>query len=284
MKKRNYIIVRLKGGLGNQLFQYYTAYNLAKEKNYILVLDTCYLKNDNLRDFSLHHLNINFPVIKNNYYRKFFILFNSIREFSFPFFHHETIEYYFDENLKNINKSIILNGYYQHEKYFLKIKNEINNDFNFLSKKIKNKNILDMMKNNNSIALHIRRGDYIKDSSTYEKHGVCDLSFYDQAINYFSKNNPYFFIFSDDIEWCKNNISINGKFIFVSDICSSDIEEFLLMQNCKNFIISNSTFSWWAAWLATNNTKIIICPKNWFKDERLNTLSKELIPKNWLRI
>ncbi|NWK72816.1 alpha-1,2-fucosyltransferase [Acinetobacter sp. SwsAc6] len=282
MKKRNYIIVRLKGGLGNQLFQYYTAYSLAKEKNYRLVLDTCNLKNDNLRDFSLHRLNINSPIINNNYYRKFFIFFNSIRELSLPFFHHETIEYSFDENIKNINRSTILNGYYQNEKYFIKIKNEMRSNFNLLNEKIKSKDILDMIKNNNSVALHIRRGDYITDVSTHEKHGACDLSFYNQAINYFSKNNPYFFIFSDDIEWCKNNIIINGNFIFISDICNSDIEEFLLMKNCKNFIISNSTFSWWAAWLASNNDKIVICPKNWFKDQKLNTLSKELIPDSWL--
>lgn len=283
MKKRNYILVRLKGGLGNQLFQYYTAYNLAKDKNYRLVLDICNLKNDDLRNFTLQHLNINCHIIRSNLYRKLFILFNSIRECSLPFFHNETIEYSFDKNIKNIDRSIILNGYYQNEEYFLKINHEIKNNFYSLREKIKNNNILDMMKNNNSVAIHIRRGDYITNISTYEKHGACDLNFYKQAINYFSNTNPYFFIFSDDIEWCKNNININGNVLFVSDMCNSDIEEFLLMQNCKNFIISNSTFSWWAAWLSNSNAKIVICPKIWFKDKILNNLSRQLIPENWLR-
>lgn len=282
--KKKYVLIRLKGGLGNQLFQYYTAYNLSKSKGYDLILDISDLEKDNLRKFELRNLDINLKIIKSKWERIYFILLKSLLSLNSPYFHKEKEEFSYDKEIKEIKKSLILNGYYQNETYFTDISISIREDFKNNSKEIKDLDIFNEIQKTLSVALHIRRGDYINSISTNNIHGACDIKYYHEAIKKFSHLNPVYFVFSDDIEWCKRNLKIENRVYYVSENAYSDYIEFLLMQNCKHFIISNSTFSWWAAWLSSNDQKIIISPNNWFKNKKLNNLSKSLIPNNWIKI
>ncbi|HOV15035.1 MAG TPA: alpha-1,2-fucosyltransferase, partial [Spirochaetota bacterium] len=149
---------------------------------------------------------------------------------------------------------------------------------------IKAINISNQIKNSNSVSIHVRRGDYVGNIKTLNFHGVCEIDYYIDAINSIKQKvqNPLFFIFSDDIEWCKNNIKDENS-IFI-DFERDDYVDMYLMTVCKHNIIANSSFSYWAAYLNQNFDKIVIAPKKWFKDDNQNKRTEGLIPEKWIRI
>ena len=120
----------------------------------------------------------------------------------------------------------------------------------------KNKEIINKMKSENSVALHVRRGDYI-----YSEYILLTQNYYSQAIEYIKRNvkNPVFYIFSNDLNWVKENIKIDANYVYV-DWTKKDYEDLQLMSNCKHFINANSSFSWWGSFLSKNKNKIIIVP------------------------
>lgn len=274
------IIIKLKGGLGNQIFQFAAAYTLAKQQNINLIIDTTYLSRDSFRKYELHNLNLEYRVINSNLKRRLFIFFNLISTLRLPIKFFEVEEFKFKSVQNNNNRLLIMDGYFQNTKYFSDSKDDLIHFFNINYDKCE---ILNNIKNTESVALHIRRGDYVNNSKTNQIHGICNLEYYNRALSFFSDHKYIIYIFSDDIEWVRKNIKLTNQHHFISENTESDFQEFILMKNCKNFIISNSTFSWWAAWLANNHNKKVICPKNWFKDENLNQLSKSLIPQDWIK-
>lgn len=168
-------------------------------------------------------------------------------------------------------------GYWQHENYFKEIREillkelTLKNGFD-----IKNSNILTQIQNTESVSIHIRRGDYV--SLNYNIQD--SLSYYYQAINIISEKikSPTYFIFSDDIDWVKENLKINGQVIYVNNNEEYQAaKDMLLMSHCKMNIIANSTFSWWSAWLNTNTDKIVIAPKDWIPNLQSNLLLEEWI-------
>jgi hypothetical protein len=192
----------------------------------------------------------------------------------------------FEKNILNLKGSIYLDGYWQSPKYFADIEDIIRKEFtlkNFLGEKAtewKNK----ISQSSVPTSLHIRRGDYIYNKKTNLHHGNCSLNYYQEAVKSleqrFSKD-LVFFIFSDDIEWAKENLRLNFPTYFVSDREIKDYEELMLMSYCKNNIIANSSFSWWGAWLNNKKDKIVIYPQKWFNDGN-NT--KDLIPESWIKL
>ena len=136
--------------------------------------------------------------------------------------------------------------------------------------------------NSLSISIHIRRGDYLSNTKNSKLYSVCDLKYYKNATEHFTKTypNPVFYVFSDDIDWAKTNFT-GGQFIFISGNRPS--EDMYLMSRCRHNIIANSTFSWGAAWLNQNRGKIVIAPINWYRG-KLNEYSRNLVPENWIRI
>jgi len=182
--------------------------------------------------------------------------------------------------------NIYLEGYWQSEKYFKHIESIIRNDFTYINETDSdNLKILNRIKGSESIAIHFRRGDYINNRKTNEVHGICSMEYYNSAVDYIAQkvSSPYFFIYSDDIEWVKRNLSIKYNKMFVDintpEKASNDLR---LISNCKHQIIANSSFSWWGAWLNQNPEKIVIAPKKWFMDEKRNT--SDLIPEKWIRL
>ena len=177
-------------------------------------------------------------------------------------------------------------GLYQSEEYFNNIKDVIKKEFT-LKNPLGNEAGASEKEMNNSlfpISLHIRRGDYVKNKIVREILGTLPLEYYKQAINFVTKNikNPTFFIFSDDIEWAKENLKTSLPTVFVSKQGIKDYEELILMSKCKHNIIANSSFSWWGAWLNQNSDKIVIAPKQWFVDKTVDEAN--ILPEGWVAL
>ena len=177
-------------------------------------------------------------------------------------------------------------GFWQSELYFKSIEELIRKDFTFASEPTgSNKELAKAIATQQAVSLHIRRGDYVNIQSTNEYHGTCSIEYYQKAIEYILSNlsDPVFYIFSDDLPWVKANLDVSAPHIFAEgNDATTNFEDLRLMSLCKHHIIANSSFSWWGAWLNPSKTKIVIAPKRWMNDPEFD--SKDLIPKNWIRI
>jgi len=266
------ITVKIIGGLGNQMFQYALGKCLALKHNTDLKLDLSGFENYKAWKFELDNLNISYKTF--NLKDK-----ESLQRINEKFFH-------FDKELLNLSDNVYLDGYFQSEKYFKKIKQVLLNDFMVTSPvNEKNKKMLDLINSTNSVSLHVRRGDYITNPSANAFHGTCSVEYYNKAAKYISENidNPHFFLFSDEPEWVRENILID-KPVTIVDINTIDngYDDLRLMSNCKYNIIANSSFSWWGSWLNNNPQKVVIAPKRWFISTVHDT--KDLIPEGWIKL
>ncbi len=195
----------------------------------------------------------------------------------------EQMNFKYTPDLFNNQSDIFyLNGYWQNELYFYEIKELLLQQFTL---KIENcsrdRQLINQMKIENSVAIHIRRGDYASSASTQAYHGLLSLEYYKKAIEQIIKNvsDPVFYLFSDDPAWCKDNFDFPFRFYVVSNNTRNDAEELILMSKCKHQIIANSSFSWWAAWLNKFQEKVVITPKIWISNSLDNPC-----PKEWIRI
>lgn len=198
--------------------------------------------------------------------------------------HIKDSEYASQEKILNARDGVYLDGHWQSEKYFDKVKDIIRKEFMLKNEPSgRYKNIETEIRKNKSVSMHIRRGDYTMEK-VQKTLALCSLGYYQKAIQKMAEKieNPTFFIFSDDIEWVKENLKIEYPMVFVSNDELKDHEELILMSKCGHNIIANSSFGWWGAWLNNNPNKIIITPKKWFKDTSKNT--KDLISESWLKL
>lgn len=285
------IILELKGGLGNQLYQYASALSLAKKNRSSILMDKTYLSSVDKgvikRGFELNKFNLGNDVklynLKNYYISKNILIvisYKIIKRF-IPRFKEKKLD--FDYEFFKINSTTVLDGYFQSYKYFDDIKELL--VLEFKNKEIlntENIKMLSLIRNSNSVCMHIRRGDYVTLKEANEFHGLCNLSYYSSAMKIIDEkvDKPIYFLFSDDVEWCRNNFS-NNNIVFV-DINSTDEAnlELNLMKNCKYFIIANSSFSWWAAWLSEHKNKIVLAPKRWFASADIS--EEDRFPKDWI--
>jgi hypothetical protein len=269
------VVVKLMGGLGNQMFQYALGRRLTYDHNVSVILDISELKKDPLRQYGLHHFAIQAEVVAG--------------DISIPYEEYPIIKeqhYHFDSAVLRIPKKSYLIGYWQSEKYFTEIAPIIRQEFTVQKMPDGlNRQLLEEMGRINAVSLHIRRGDYVSNQVTNKYHGVLPLSYYQQAIQLITQyvKKPYFYIFSDDSKWVRENIMIDYPFAVIAhNGAQDDYEDLRLMSACKHHIIANSSFSWWGAWLSTYLEKVVIAPQQWFNSCPHNT--KDLIPENWIRI
>ena len=290
------IITKLNGGLGNQMFQYAIGRKIALKYNTALVLDTTSFEMYKLRKYNLDQFNFE-DQIASNYELVLFGLkeernpvkkayYQIAKKLFQPVLIHEK-QFNFDSDVfKNTKKNTYLDGYWQSEKYFSDIRSVLLDDLT-IKKPLKNKNLdfYNHISSVNSVSLHIRRGDYVSNEKTLNVHGICELNYYYKAIELISKKsgNPVLFIFSDDMQWVKENLKSSFETIFV-DVNNADTsyEDLRLMSLCRHNIIANSSFSWWGAWLNNNNDKIVIAPKKWLNDLSIDT--KDVIPGSWIKM
>jgi len=256
------ISCNLKGGLGNQMFQISTTLSLSYENNVKCCFDFNKSKTILQGNPSSYY--------KNNVFKKLCNKeINLTPTYVEPFFHYKKITFTSD---------MILDGYFQSEKYFKKYRDKILDIFdctNEIKEKLFSK--YPILNDENTCSLHIRRGDYIK---LNEYHVVLDLDYYKNAIEIIGDKN--FFIVSDDISWCKTNLNFIDNVIFCEN--EFDFEDLYLMSFCKNNIISNSSFSWWGGWLNKNNSKKVIAPKKWFGTKNSHLITEDLYCENWIII
>jgi hypothetical protein len=246
------ISAKLKGGLGNIMFQIAATYALAMDND-----DECVFRHQVSNQHgtpSIDNTNgilsrVNFAMISD---------FNPQHFYREPHFHYNKIPY--------IN-NLLIDGYFQSEKYFSHRREDIINLFSpteevneYLTSKYSH------LFANETIGVHVRRGDYL---SLPNHHPVCDIEYYEKALSLFTDDKKYDIImFSDDVKWCKDNF--DSSFHFVDG--ESPAMDMFLMSKCSHNIIANSSFSWWGAWLNENKDKRVIAPKKWFgKALRHNT-------------
>ena len=249
----------LVGGLGNKMFQIATTYSLSLDNN-----DTCVFE---FSEQANAHQNIT-TYLDNIFRNVNFGISDCNLIYQEPHFHYSKIPYM--DNLR-------LLGYFQSDKYFNKHREQILELFSIddtNKKYISNK--YGGLLEHNTCSLHIRRGDYLGLPS---HHPTCDVEYYVEAMKQLNPDTVYL-VFSNDIDWCKNNF-IGDNFIFISG--ESDYVDMWLMSLCNNNIIANSSFSWWGAWLNQNEEKKVIAPKRWF-GSAINHNIEDLISKEWVII
>lgn len=253
----------LKGGLGNMMFQISATigiatknnqkYGFANFTNHVKSLQHQYERSIDIDSYSRF-----FDRLKN----KDVYPYSQMPVLSYPF-------YYADKPARDC----VIDGYFQSERYFSDYRNQIIKTFNFDHVAGNMLNKYNLSPDNNNISLHIRRGDYLNLS---EYHNILDLEYYYKAIDKIGSYDKIY-IFSDDIEWCSDKFQ-NHDCIFVSE---PDIESLFLMSISKHNIIANSSFSWWGAWLNTNQDKRVIAPKKWFGEKNNHIRTTDIYCGDW---
>lgn len=287
------IITKLKGGMGNQMFQYALGRVLSVKYGvpFKLDIETYKIKNLVERHYDLDLFNISaeiaqkdeIPLIYRNFIKNKFLLKivsilnrllkNKGRELFFRF----------NSEILNIGPDVYLDGYWQSPKYFEDIEDTIRKDFTLKDKlPLHVENLKEVIKKENSLCIHVRRGDYVGNSF----HEIVGKEYYDKGIERIKSltNIDKIYVFSDDIKWCEENMKFEFPTMFVGEEYAGQKAEghMALMSVCHNFIIPNSSFAWWGAWLSPFRGKIVIVPKQWFPNANIN--SDDLIPKEWIRI
>jgi hypothetical protein len=293
------IIVKIWGGVGNQMFQYAAAKALALQTGRELVIDILHFNRVHLNETPRQYkLNI-FPAIKevtalkkdvNNIVPQFRSpllsrVYRNINKSIFNFNKSYRVDKssFYSEISVNQSHVTYLDGYWQSEKYFQAMSEEIRELFslNYLDADPSLTENIEAIRSANSASIHVRRGDYIASPHSKQIHAICDPKYYEKAIDIVGKaasDGLTLFIFSDDIEWCRANLRIQFPHKFI--VTTQDYHDLYLMSICNHNIIANSSFSWWAAWLNMNEDKLIVAPKKWF----LNADSGDIIPNSWTTI
>lgn len=293
-------VVRIMGGLGNQMFQYALYLALKYHCKEEIKIDLEFFKG-NVKDIAIHNgyelnrvFNIVAPVaspvevylsgFKNSEYKRSLlrrIRFKLLmRRKLFEKLNPQESYAFFDDFLNN--RYNYYNGYWVNEQYFSDIRNIVLNTFRFPQIDNINKRTADKILNTNSISIHVRRGDYLSPQNSIFQD-ICTEKYYMKAIEVIHHNvaNPHFFVFSDDIEWCRKIFTkYNIEFVYWNK-GENSFRDMQLMSLCKHNIIANSTFSWWGAWLNSNREKIVCAPA------RFTNVSQKVkgdCPNSWIRI
>ena len=253
------ITTSLMGGLGNYMFQISTAYSIAKDLRTDAVFDL------SRTGQSQRHIN-NYL---NNIFRKV--------KFGTPIPKYIFNERGFSYDPIPVADDLYLSGYFQSEKYFSKYAEDIRELFR--CKDVENQLREHISQIECTCSIHVRRGDYLKYPN---KHTQSPTEYYDTAISLVKEKHPNvtFLVFSDDIQWCKNHF-IGNEFTFIEGF--EDWEDLILMSLCDANIITNSTFSWWSAWLGERPNKLIIAPEKWFGPEGPQD-QQDIIPERWTKL
>ena len=272
-------IVDIVGGLGNQMFQYALAIVLEKRFGEPVYVDVStfetYKVHNGLELERVFGLKLNkatwWQITRLAYYSRNYKLNRLMRKilprrktmcFEFP------LEK-FDEHKLYTSDSMYYEGYWQHARYFDEYAEDVKRTFTFagelLGRSADFRNVIEL---SNSVSIHIRRGDYLQEKNYC---GLCDENYYKAAVEHICKHvdNPHFFIFSNDVEWCKEHIVPMLEEYDIVDCHSGQdsYKDMWLMSLCKHMILANSSFSWWAAYL-NKNKGIVIAPKVWTRNKK----------------
>jgi len=284
------VIVRIMGGLGNQLFQYAAAFSLARRQNLPLSLDLGWYRENPQRSFGLRNFKIKapecgllaswlfkvarrYPAVEEVVLR-WVLRFGLLRERSFAY------DPAFEKNLG----AVYLDGYWQSRRYFQQFQRELKADLN--RPLMLCPDALELrqdLSRDDSIAVHVRRGDYISNSDYAKLYAPCSANYFHMAVHALAEKVRIrrVYVFSDDAEWARANLRFEHATIFMEHRDGDDpCQDLLLLSACPNLVMSNSTFSWWGGWLGDRETKRIVAPRNWFLDAQKST--HDLYDPGWV--
>ena len=275
------VIMHFSGGLGNQMFEYALYCTLQQAGANPKIDLSHYGKQKTHNGYELERI-FN---IKANYSNKterlFLKNYGKLKSklWGKPYKERPGDQYIFNNNIPKF-KNGFLKGYWQSENYFTGTAELVKQSFAFQHPNDE-RNLAALQKINSlqSVSIHIRRGDYLIDG----RNCVLNSGYWQTAIAYIKKQFPHavFFVFSDDIHWTKETLQINGAEFVDWNKAENSYWDMFLMSKCKHNIIANSSFSWWAAWLNDNKSKLVLTPQNWMPHF---SGSRDLIPKTWIKI
>lgn len=294
------VIVKLQGGLGNQMFQYAFGRSIAKKLHTAVYFDPSFFdsvineSDISIREYELSIFDADVNFADTKLIRKFLQpdifqrLLNKLNIYKKTIYNEPSLR--MSKEVFNIKPSAYLSGFWHSEKYFWDIEEEIRELFIFrkplneLSQKFVDK----ISEDKTAVSVHIRRGDYISSERTNQIHGSCTIEYYKNALALIKMrlNSPHFYFFSDELEWVKNNlINETDNCTLVDHNRGKDSwQDMALMSRCKHHIIANSSFSWWGAWINPNKEKIVIAPKSWFRTTTDYFNAVDFLPKNWTQL
>lgn len=291
------------GGLGNQMFQYSTAKALALKNNVNLKIDTTFLDDKSGIHEVVTHRDLDLEIFDIKIERateKEIEYFNGRRYNSLIGKLYNRTQLFlrgkkliiedrtrFNNNVLELKGDYCLVGAWQNEKYFIDFKEKLMKEFVF-------KNVIEQISNDlnqqilntNSVCVNVRRGDYVTSPLYSKTIGALDLNYLQDAMDFMIEKipNATFYLFSDDVEWCRQNLNNYSNCVFVDHShAGKKFANYLqLMTHCKHFIIPNSTFGWWAAWLGEKKDSLVLAPKQWVRED--NELSNQIVPSRWIKI
>ena len=292
------VIAQITGGLGNQLFQYAAAKALSMHHRVPLLLEISSFYRTELpelevpRDFELFNFTgIIEKIISPEELSSLIDLKKTtvLPRMVIPAYKKDIYtepHYHFDKNFYKSKKKVLLKGGWQSEKYFKSYDTEIRANIQLRQSLIEDViEIAKKIREENSVSVHIRRGDYLRKKIIYEWHGVMEKEYYAKAFELLhAKTKPTkVYYFTDDVDWVAKNLlpSFNGEIISFN-FSKSHYEDLYLMSQCRHNIIANSSFSWWAAWLNDHMDKIVIAPGKWFGNGPKDT--QDISPSEWYKI
>lgn len=293
------IIVKLMGGLGNQMFQYATAKRLADKNSAELRLDVSAYENmhkdDTPRQYDLGCYKIS-GKLANQQDLNLMLPQDFRATTTFRFKRGLGIDKRirplgengkgFDSNVLSARDNTYLVGWWQNQKYFEDIRSTIIKEFTPKEVSGYSQKLAKDISKNNSVSVHVRRGDYISNKFANKEHGLAPVDYYKRSIEYINSKvkDPKFFVFSDDLDWCRKSLTLGVNAVYVDgNGYGRAHEDMFLMRYCQHNIVANSSFSWWGGWLNENQNKIVIAPKIWFQNKQANQ-ETEIVPDLWIRL
>jgi len=253
------------GRLGNQMFQYAALRGIADKHGYEFTIPESNFQ-DEWNDHQLFEV-FDLPNLKHR--GRVSDRFIQERQFNYD-----------PELVEQCPDDVSLYGYFQTEKYFNHIADSIKEDFSFKGEVVANcEEVMETI--DNPISLHVRRTDYVEKS---QDHPPCTLEYYEQALKKFDHKRQVI-IFTDDIEWCKNQEIFKPDRFLVSET-QNNVYDLCMMTMCDDYIIANSSFSWWGAWLSRNPDSQVIAPKKWFGSTGYTAKNntEDIVPDRWYKI
>ena len=294
------IIVPISGGLGNQMFQYAFSIELGRVRRKIYTTDYLIKRDYAHNGYELKTI-FNLDLKTNIYIDMLIRLIRKLLIFrkwhivkvAFRLMELCGVDLYEEKEcsgldltyLTNGHRTKVLLGYWQSEYFFKNSMDKIQTmyRFNHSLLSIKTKEVLYKITHTQSVAIHIRRGDYLSEANKGGIGSVCTLKYYNRAINLITDKivDPFFYVFSDDIQWARENIRIPNMEFISWNKKEDSWQDMFLMSECKHNIIANSTFSWWGAWLNRNINKIVVAPSGFLypDDGGVN-----IYPSNWIKL
>ena len=286
------------GGIGNQLFQYAAGRALAEKHGVELALDSAFLERDfenvTPRAYSLSAFRIRERFASNAEIERLALRTGIVgmarrllgrvgpRHVRREFFERSSV---YDPAFEGLGRDVYLAGYFQSEKYFSSIRDILRREIH-----LKDPNSaaaasigVGIQSQSAPVSIHFRRGDYLTNPAAAGHHGVLSPEYFRAAMTEMASrvSNPHYFVFSDEPDWAETQMS-GENYTIVRGDGKTDAEDLMLIAACRHHIISNSSFSWWGAWLSDNEEKVVIAPKRWFAIPAKD--SSDIVPAKWLRL